>query len=421
MKEKSGCRKWLTGCGSVLAGGLLLIAFAVAWNWKQIQLIVPMFADVMEHPEYGTGLNTADDLLAYVQAQPDTVSLVAYSVAEDGSPIQDETAVWHNADKAMPLASTKKIIILATYARAVADGVIDPQTAVAVSNWDHYYLPETDGGAHMAALTDLGIIVNGKGYATDPTEIVLYEEMVYAMIRFSDNAAPDYFLDLLGKEAIAETMRLGGLEPRPLFPHAGLVLTWQNHEQPALTAESLAELTALSEDEYTRRVLEMQEAFIEGAWGTAEREWRLANTRPMNPHRLEMSAANLLGDKGTAREFAQIMAGVVSGTFISAEVSALMRPFLEWPMMFPGNEADFEALGTKGGSLLGLLTEATYYIPREGGFSERPRVVALFLREMPLGAWIRLSETYGQQDFSLELAISPEFAKQTAVALATGD
>ncbi len=188
----------------------------------------------------------------------------------------------------------------------------------------------------------------------DPTETVIYEEMVYAMIRFSDNAAPDYFIDLLGQEAIAETMRLGGLEPRPLLPHAGLVLTWQNREQTALTAESLAEMTALEEAEYVRRVLEMQEAFIEGEWGQEERAWRLANTRPINPHRLEMSAADLLDNKGTAREFAHVMAGVVSGTFISAEVSAVMRPFLEWPMEFTGNQEHVFGAGEQGRSAGGV-------------------------------------------------------------------
>ncbi|MDA0243448.1 MAG: serine hydrolase [Chloroflexi bacterium] len=421
MNQKTGCRKWLTGCGWLLAGGLLLIAITVAWNWKQIQLIVPMFADMMANPEYGTGLNTADDLLAYAEANPETVAIVAYSVAEDGSPIQDETAVWHNADEAMPLASTKKILVLAAYAHAVAEGRLDPQTSIAVGDWDHYHLPETNGGAHIAALNDLGIEVDGKGYAVDPTETVIYEEMVYAMIRFSDNAAPDYFIDLLGQEAIAATMRLGGLEPRPLLPHAGLVLTWQNREQTALTAESLAEMTALEEAEYARRVLEMQEAFIEGEWGQEERAWRLANTRPINPHRLEMSAADLLDNKGTAREFAHVMAGVVSGTFISAEVSAVMRSFLEWPMEFAGNQEQFSALGSKGGALAGLLTEASYYVPLTGDFGEQPRVVVIFMREIPLGGWVRLTQTFGQQIFSRELAISRAFATKTAVAFPAGE
>ena len=409
------------GCGWLTGGVVLLLALAVVWNWNQIQLVVPIIADIMETPQYGTGLNTAEDLLAYAQERPDSVAIVAYSVAEDGSPIVDETAVWHNADQPMPLASTKKIIVLAAYARAVAEGVIDPQTEIAVGSWDRYHLPETNGGAHIAALTDLGIEVDSKGYALDPTATVIYDEMAYAMIRFSDNAAPDYFMDLLGQEAIAETMRLGGLEPRPLLPHAGLVLTWQNREQPTLTAEALAELTALEPHAYAARVLAMQEAYTEGAWGQEERAWRLANRRQMNPHRLEIAAVHALDNKGTAREFAQIMAGVVSGTFISAEVSAIMRPFLEWPMDFTGNQALFSALGSKGGALAGMLTEATYYVPLENEFEGRPRVVVVFLRDIPFGGWIRLTETFGQQVFSRTLGVSRAFAVETAVALPAGE
>jgi hypothetical protein len=105
------------------------------------------------------------------------------------------------------------------------------------------------------------------------------------MIRFSDNAAPDYLLDLLGDDALAAVMTAAGMTPRPLLPHAGMIL----------------------------------KAFL--------------------------------------------------------------------------------ALGSKGGSLLGVLTGATYYLPRHGEFSEQPRVVVLFMHEIPFAAWLRLSETFAQQQF----------------------
>jgi hypothetical protein len=76
----------------------------------------------------------------------------------------------------------------------------------------------------------------------------------------------------------------------------------------------------------------------------------------------------------------------------------------------------FLALGSKGGSLLGVLTGATYYLPRHGEFSEQPRVVVLFMHEIPFAAWLRLSETFAQQQFERELATNPDFVQQvTAV------
>ncbi|MFO7538904.1 MAG: serine hydrolase, partial [Chloroflexota bacterium] len=303
----------------------------------------------------------------------------------------------------------------------VAAEEIDPETTVSLADWDRYHLPGSNGGAHVAALTDLGIAVDDAGYARDPAATVTYDQMIWAMIRFSDNAAPDYFLDLFGPEVVSAVMAAAGLEPRPLLPHAGLVLTWQNHEQQVLTAASLAELSVLERDIYEARVWEMQTAFLHSEWGEAERAWRRDNRRPPNPHRLEMAAANRLDNMGTAREFADIMAGVVSGTFLSADVSAIMRPHLEWPMAFPGNQAAFHALGTKGGSLAGLLTEATYYIPSSGQFGEQPRVVVLFMREMPFAAWLRLSQTFTQQQFALEIATNPEFGQQVTAMLNGGD
>ena len=417
MKQKSRLRKALLGCGwSTLAAMLIIIIFVV-WNWSQLRVLPALLADIMAEPAYATGLNTSAEVLDYLQAHPDAVSLVAYSVTPDGTAVSDDTQIWHNPDQPMPLASTKKILVLAAYAQAVVAEQIDPQTAIPLADWDRYHLPGTNGGAHIAALTDLGISVDGAGYALDPEATVTYEQMVWAMIRFSDNAAPDYFLNLFGEDGVAEVMAAAGLTPRPILPHAGLVLTWQNHEQHVLTATALDELTALEPEAYAARVRAMQTAFLDSAWGEAEREWRRANRRPPNPHRLELVAANRLDNSGTAREFAAIMAGVVSDTFISAEVSAVMRPYLEWPMAFASNQERFHALGSKGGSLVGLLTGATYYIPSSGEFSDQPRVVVLFMKEMPFAAWLRLSETFAQQQFERDLATDPDFARQVAATL----
>jgi D-alanyl-D-alanine carboxypeptidase len=417
MRKKTGWRRLLTGCGWSTALLVLLIAVLLAWNWQQVRVLPPLFADILAEPEYATGLNAPDDVLAYLQARPDSFSLVVYSVAADGTAVDDEYQLWHNPDQPMPLASTKKILVLAAYAQAVATNQLDPNTAVSLAEWDRYHLPGTNGGAHIAVLTDLGLAVDDAGYALDPSATVTLSQMVHAMIRFSDNAAPDYLLDLLGEEAMAEVMVDAGMTPRPLLPHAGMVLTWQNHTQRSLTADMVAELTALPAAEYAARVWQMQESFLHSEWGEAERTWRRNDRRPPNPHRLEMAAANQLDNVGTAREFAAIMAGVASGTFISPDVSAIMRRYLEWPMAFSGNQEAFLALGSKGGSLAGLLTGATYYVPRDGAFEQQPRVVVLFMRDIPFAAWLRLSETFAQQQFEREMATNPGFVRQVTAVL----
>ncbi len=87
------------------------------------------------------------------------------------------------------------MVPLAAYARAVATGALDPQERIAVTDWERWYLPGTDGGAHDAARTRL------------PGDTVTLDQMVSAMIRESDNAAPDYLRDRLGDQALIEARR----------------------------------------------------------------------------------------------------------------------------------------------------------------------------------------------------------------------
>jgi len=113
------------------------------------------------------------------------------------------------------------------------------------------------------------------------------------------------------------------------------------------------------------------------------------------------------------------MAGVVTGTFLSPAVSELMREYLEWPMELEGNREQFRAFGAKGGSLAGVLTEAAYLVPTSGSFAGTPRIVALFMREMPLSSWLQLQQTFGQQRFYVEVATDEEFATRVSDSLKT--
>ncbi|MEM7336923.1 MAG: serine hydrolase, partial [Chloroflexota bacterium] len=404
MQEKSAGRKILIGCGWILATAVLLIGLTTAFNWYRIRQVTLVLVDILAEPAYATGLNTPESVLDFLEAHQENVSLVSYTVAPDGTAVNDETQIYHNADEQMPLASTKKILVLAAYAQAVAEGDLEPETAVSLADWQRFHLPGTNGGAHLAALEVLGIEIDEFGFAADPSQTVTLDQIVFAMIEYSDNAAPDYLIDLLGTEAINAIVTDAGFTPHPILPHIGLILTWQNHEQPRLTNRVLNELTGLSKEVYAARVWEMNERYLNSAWGESEIAWRRDVERPQNIHRLEQEAATRLDSTGSANLYAQIMAGVITETFISPEVSVLMKGYLEWPMAFSSNQNSFEAMGTKGGSLLGIKTEATYFVPKSGDFSQQPRVVVLFMRDMPFGAWIRLSQTFAQQGFQNRLA-----------------
>lgn len=339
------------------------------------------------------GLKTADGFLRYIREHRTDVALVFYSANE----VAAERDIFHNAGEPMPLASTMKVLVLAAYAREVVAGRLDPEEQVSVRDWQRYYLPGTDGGAHAEALKRLGLSTGGIGDAKRAPETVTFDEVVRAMIRESDNAATDHVLDRVGTEAMNAIIENAGMRDHDTITSLlGEDLCISNHENPTLTDERLMSLLSLSPEEYRRTTEEMARKYLDTPWGEAERRFRSSGA-PALKRRNDTVAYQRLTPKGTAGDYARIMADVVTGEFISLEVSEIMCSHLEWPMQEPANRERFYAFGAKGGSLPGVLTEAWYLMPRFGGFAGKTRVVALFVRGMPLSAWLRSSQTYAQK------------------------
>ncbi|HEY9421359.1 MAG TPA: hypothetical protein VIW92_08095, partial [Thermoanaerobaculia bacterium] len=141
----------------------------------------------------------------------------------------------------------------------------------------------------------------------------------------------------------------------------------------------------------------------------------LLNGRAFSGWRLESRAAGGLFPQGTARDYGRIMAGVVTGTFLSPEISAVMRRHLDIPL--PNQDA-FLTLGFKGGALAGVLTGAYYFIPAVGDFAGKPHVSVIFLRDLSAKDWTRLLETAGQEAFALRLGLDQALAEQAQRTLA---
>jgi D-alanyl-D-alanine carboxypeptidase len=407
-------RPFLVGCTLLLITVCGIVSALAFWRRNDIANIWDVLALTMEQ-SYTDPLTTHEEVLTYLESHPDTFGLIAYTVNTDGSPVE-ESIIAHNADDPFTLASTIKIVVLGAYAREVEAGRLDPDQPITLAEWERFYLPNTDGGAHPAALDDLQI-PHSNGYATDPSQTVTLEQIAGAMIRFSDNAATDVLLYRIGQEALTAVITESNLtQQEPPVPLSGAFLLFQNHEHPTLTESRLGELKVLSREAFLAQAQALGDRLQgDDVWYQAEREWRIARA-PTIPVRAQADVVALT-PHGSARDYATIMGQVATNTFISPEVTAIMRRHLEWPMQFEGNQAEFTALGTKGGSLPGILTGATYYIPKAGDFAGQPRVVVLFMNDMPFSAWLTLIGNFAQQAFERELAINQTFAERVRESL----
>ena len=403
--------------GLALLFGLFAVASGVVlaiW-WDEMRIRASNIATILEESRYSEGFSDRQEMLKYLRDHPQDFSLVSYTISKDGSPSKSAPEIRHQQREASPLASTKKVVVLAAYAREISEGNLDPEEGVHISEWERYYLPNTDGGAHPDALRKLGLETEENGAAKNPQAEVPLSEVAQAMIRSSDNAATDYLITRLGEDRIQAVIEDTGLEGQePILPLLGNFLLWfdldsgDSNISKQLSGERLKELQSLSEEEYAARVKSLTRAYAEGEIGDRWRE----DGPPTGPLRYQEDVTREFETKGTAEDYARIMAGVSSGEFISPEVSGIMRQYLDWPMEKKGNKEKFRDFGAKGGSLVGVLNQATFAVPKKGDFADETRITVIFVRQMPLSAWLGAQKSDGFNDFLLGLATNKEFAEK---------
>ncbi len=362
------------GCLTVLVVGAILAGL----NWGRITSVARNLGAVFDGAEAAQALRSVDALLDFIDANRSHVSLVAYRLDDPHS------AILLNPDVPRPLASTIKILVLAGYAQAVDEGRWSPDERVPLVAIEAFFLPRTDGGAHDRAVE----VYRERGWL-DAAGAVSLRHVVWAMMTVSDNAATDYLLCRLGRErATSLAARLDAVHSDAPLPISGVFLSWAGASKAPLV-EAAWELANRMRDEPEFRTV-WQDNHVVSQLGLREQA-HLSSTR---------------SPKGTARDYASLMELVQRGELISGAASATMRGFLEWPMENEPIRQEFTAFGTKGGSLAGVLTEATYAVPRDAASGG---VAALFLEELPLAVWFTLAENYLHQDLLRRLLSDTEF------------
>ena len=343
-------------------------------------------------------LDSADGVLEYLTAHPDEFSLVAYWTDAP------ERGLYHHPEVPRPLASTMKVLVLVEYARQVEAGRLDPAERVPLDSIGAYYVPLTDGGAHRQALAWLR-----AGRVREGT--VALDDVARVMIRHSSNAATDYLIGRLGRDAVLRSpVRAGAASSDAPLPLSGLFGGANARGTPVTPDAAFARADRYRSDPGYRR------------WN------RVAQV--LNPIRLsyvEQRRNSHALPAGTAEDYAGLLARAYQGALVSDSVSAHVADVLDWPMEFGWSRDRFEAYGLKGGSVAGVLTRVAYARPRAeargpagGTAPEAGVVVALFVQGLPrhvFETWF-----YGQAfaDFTTQMLTDPGFFERvrTSVAVA---
>lgn len=321
---------------------------------------------------------------------PDTTAAAAYTINANGDLVDDGDTIFLNADTPLVTASMMKLVVLAAYESAVAKGELDPDEMIRVADLERYYLPKTDGGAHISGLASLGVKTDELGFALDQQAVIALDEIARIMIHYSGNAETDYLIQRLGYEKVNS---VSGMEQHtPIHSILGISLAMMNHEKSLADASLRQQLIREVEQENYAYFDRLVNLYLNDS------DWRAKQIEFMQSDRY-INAANELGwagqveagqffPKGTAREYAQLMAKVASEQLISDKVSSLMQEKLETiPADWPLRTFFYRRYGSKDGLTAGLINLASYGVPKNGSLAGETRIVVIMTNELPVQAW----------------------------------
>lgn len=348
-----------------------------------------LFLVMLLAPSCGDGRMAAsgssvDDLLAWLAAHPDKVSVVVVN------PATGHEVIAHDPDVPRPLASVRKVLILGAYAEAVVAGQVDPTQLVDLEEVQRWWILGTDADAHESAVEEATTehwLRNGR---------LELDRVVWAMVRWSDNAAADYLLALLGHHRVETFSETHDVATDTTFGSIfGETLAWSQF--------SVGDWEAMTPDErveHSSRLAHQQRGPLRGLdLPDAATQRRLAATSTL----------------GTARQWAHFMGAVATGDGFDEDAALIMRRHLEWSLRaFPDEIQQLKSFGTKGGSLAGVVTEVSYLQPVD----EELLSVAMFFHDLSADDWMQLTRSLMHQQLLLQIATDANALQRLDATLA---
>ena len=380
-----------------IAGVLAIGAFA--FTQRRLLTTLAENWDVLSAgSEWAASAESTDAFVKYLAAHPERFSIATWPV---GAP---DKGWFHGADTPRSLASTVKILVLAEYATQVADGRIDPTEKIPVASWEALHLPGMDGGAHEKALNELreeNLIVD---------EQVPLSAIARAMIVRSDNAATDLLMHRVGRAALERLPeRLGLTGQETPWPLNGAFLVAMSPPAGQTPGAWIPDVDARGRSFLRDEAWRLSQRMADDAAFSGEWKARLEKDGLILDLRAQRDFARRLVTRGTARGYAQLMEQVLRPPPAGSGWAKVMSELLEWPLeKGPTLRERFDRLGTKGGSLVGLLTSAWYAQTRAGD----GRVLAIFHDDMPVPLWAQLVQNFTHQEVERRALEEPGFANE---------
>lgn len=336
------------------------------------------------------------------QAQSEDPILNFISTHKDHSSLflkrNDTVIASLNADKMMPLASTMKIMVAIEFSKQAAFKVFDPDAMVALPDLEKYYIPGTDGGAHLNWINAM------KQENKIDHDSVSLLDVATGMIVFSSNANTEYLMDKLGLDNINNNYRLMGIKDyTPLYYFVSALMLYQN-PKGLKEAKVLKQIRDLSQEVYFKATSMIHEQLkYNPAYKKLFRPLDL--TIPM-----QKEWSNRL-PQSTTKAYNHIAEIINKRKIYSTETYAILSQILETIMRNPANQQWLDHSGMKGGSTMFILTKTLYATLKSGVQIE----LSYFFNDLENNEVQELAKQ--MNNFELKVLTDEDFSRKIAAVI----
>ena len=390
-------KRHLLVTGALLAAAL---AFIVVRNWGTFALIYDNATAMNEGQQVAQQVRYPSDLLTYIKAHPERVSLVAYDAGQAGA------GVFFQAEQPRPTASLPNLMVVAEYARRAAAGQLHPEERVPLRAMAPYALPGAGAAQHDGARTQWR---TRDLIGADST--VALRHVIRAIAQQGDRAATDWFMDRLGRAQVEMLPERFGLEgAAPPHPSSGMHLSWNHHAAAQPVEARVASYRTMPADAYADRVYELTGRLRHDATFREREQKRLRQRGTDISLRQQRALAQVTYPQGTAATYARWMSRLAQDPAPSDSASAFVQRHLEQTVRADSLQVEGApstlTIGSKAGAVPGIISFAGYVRHSDG---RPPRVVALLMEDVPIGLFYHLMQTSLDRGFYLQLLTDDTF------------
>ncbi|GAB5535576.1 MAG: hypothetical protein Rubg2KO_18250 [Rubricoccaceae bacterium] len=282
----------------------------------------------------GTGMETVEDLEAWLLDHPDAVSALVWNL-DSGDELVDL-----NAGRARPVAGLTALLLAAEYARQAENG-LDTTYQVPASVLERRRLPVIE-----AEPEDVGALA--------------MPSLVRAAVR-GHRASADELLRILGRDGVeARPRQLDASGVEPPLPIGGLLLAWAPAQwaEGTTPAEQAARFARVSRSAQRDSAFARERAFQNSAAYRAEETSRLQLHGFGLTEEEIQAAAGASFPRGTARGYAELLTKMADSTLASASISERVLRSLR--------SSRSDSLRTATGAIVGLAGAAALAVTENG-------------------------------------------------------